>query len=213
MHQIRLFIYAYVLPGLVTYLAYAGFVYSSRLEVFGRVYANQYFRRDFLDDNLRFRLRDPDLVILGESGAKVGFDPRLIDKAFTINLSVLYGNTLAHYLTMVAYVEKHKAPPCIALLSQHEWKRSYHDFFGNLVKQGAFTAIDMRRMWKVHHALFPSTHFHLFNFWGNFILQTAYLYEIDFHRLQLALRGSTSRSRMLRERLLISNLLPPKITI
>lgn len=203
MHRIRLFIYAYVLPGLAAYLTYAGFVYFSRIEVFGQVYVNQYFRRDFLDDNLRFRIRDPELVILGESGAKVGFDPRLMDEPFTINLSILYGNALSHYQTMASYLERRKAPPCMALLSQHEWKRSYVHFFGNLVKQGAFNAKDMHRIWKdgKQHALFPQTHFNLLNYWGSYFLQAAYLYEIDFRRLQLALRTSTPISKLKRERL------------
>lgn len=203
MHRIRLLLYAYVLPGLAVYLAYAGFVYFSRLGVFGRVYANQYFRRDFLDNNLRFPLRDPDLVILGESGAKVGFDPRLMDQPFTINLSILYGNSLSHYQTMVSYLERRKAPPCIALLSQYEWKRSYFNFFGNLVKQGAFTTTDMLRIWEdgKRHALFPQTHFNILTYWGSFFLQSAYLYEIDFRRLQLALRRLTPRLQMRRERM------------
>lgn len=176
------------MPGLCVYLFYAALVHANRVKIFGKNHVAQFFRQDLMDGTLRFPLRKPEVIVLGDSGAKVGLSPRDFDGPFMVNLAALYGNAITAFEAMDSYLQKYDPPKCMAFVSQYEWRRSYAVFFSTLVRDRALTGKELAHVWNETraHNLYPATEFSFARFWWNYAKQGLYVDSSILSRLHLA---------------------------
>lgn len=180
MKSLHLFVRGFLVPSAVLYAILFTYVSLNERSIYGRLQALHYFRNDFIFGGLSRSLPNPEVVILGDSGAKVGFNPVEIGPPYAVNLAALYGNALTAYETMSSYYEHLPPPACVVMANQYEWKRSYGDFESNIVERDLLTFGELLDLWRLSakHDVFPASELSFFPFWSSYLL----------HRMKLSPR-------------------------
>ena len=187
-----------LVPVLTVFATYEFLVTHLDFAMFGLAKLRSTYLRDLNDQRVGRDYPPVDLVVLGDSTAKVGFNPTEIHSIFAVNLAVHGGTNVVSYATLTEYLKTHPAPRCVFLLSQENWHRNYGMFFSKVIFQNYLSWDEIRSIWQTGAAnhIFPASEMSWFEYHTRSLLALLELNPPPLAQLQEALKlGSMNAER------------------